>query len=71
MILNASPRAKVTLKDNANIKLWLIYQKLYRSIPQLWHIFKYKKTWYLILKPVLPFLNSGKTMRTIYFVELG
>ena len=69
MISNSGYQTTIRTKNNTNNRLWLVYQKIFLEIPRLYHILRYRRFWYLILRPVFPFFNFGFTMRTIFFVE--
>lgn len=69
MIEISGYKTKVRTKKNANNSFWLIYQKIYLNFPQLYHVLRYRRFCYLILRPIFPFFNLGSTMRTIFFVE--
>lgn len=70
MIKNSSFITKIRTKQNTNIKLWLLFQRLYLNFPKLYLLFRYRRLWYYLLKPFSPLFNLGKTMRTIFYIEL-
>lgn len=70
IIKNSGFATAVRTEKNTNIKLWLLFQKLYLKFPKLYLIFRYRRFWYYLLKPVFPLCNFGKTMRTIFYINL-
>ncbi|HUW21968.1 MAG TPA: class I SAM-dependent methyltransferase [Candidatus Bathyarchaeia archaeon] len=69
-IKEAGIPVRVSIKKNTNIKVWLLFQRFYLRFPKLYLIFRYRRFWYHLLKPVFPLLNQGETLRTIFFVQL-
>lgn len=71
MIKNSGFTTEIRTEKNANIKLWLLFQKLYLNFPKLYLIFRYQRFWYHLLRPIIPLCNFGKTIRTIFYINLG
>lgn len=69
MIKESGFKVKVRTEKNANIWLWLVFQKIYTLFPKFYHLFKYRRFWYYFLSPTLPLLNFGPTIRTIFYIE--
>jgi len=70
MIKNGGFKTIIHTQKNTNTTLWLLFQKFYIKFPKLYLIFRYRKFWYHILKPFSFLFNFGKTMRTIFYIEL-
>lgn len=71
MIKDSGFKTEIRVKKNTNINLWLLFQKTYLTLPKLYLIFRYRKLWYYLLKPIFPFCNFGKTMRLIFHININ
>lgn len=70
LVRKAAPQAKILTQVNANIYLWLFFQKLYLALPQLYHLLKYRNFWRKTLTPFWWLFSQGSCLRTIYFINL-
>lgn len=70
MIKKSGFKVSIRTEENTNNRLWLLYQKIFLAIPQLYHILRYRKFWYDFLRPVFPLFSRGETLRTIFFIEV-
>jgi predicted SAM-dependent methyltransferase len=70
MIREAGFKTKIKIKKNANVHLWFLFHKIYLKIPQLYHFLRHRRFWHQVLKPVLPLLNFGPSIRTIFYIRI-
>ena len=70
IIKNLPIESKIKIKNNASIKLWLAFQKLYLSLPKLYLLFRYRRFSYFLFNPLIKISNFGQTMRKIFFIDL-
>ncbi|MFC1790326.1 hypothetical protein ACFLZP_02480, partial [Patescibacteria group bacterium] len=70
LIKKVAPEARVSWEKNANLVLWLWFQKVYLKIPRLYHLLRYRRVWLYLLWSLWPLFNFGACLRTIFYIQL-